>query len=98
MKVDTRDMVNVSDASRKGVSWLVGQAEEGRTVLIVKNSAPAVVVTTVANMERLEEIDETIENLQLLAAAITRSAADTGERFELDDVIAELGIEEEEDG
>jgi prevent-host-death family protein len=97
MKIDTRDMVNVSEASRKGVSWLVSKAEEGHPVLIVKNSEPSVVVTNVETMERLSTMDETIENLQLLTAALVRRAADNGDRFDLDDVIAELDIDEDGD-
>ncbi len=63
MKIDTDDMVNVSDASSKGVSWLVREAENGRTLLIVKNSEPAVVVTSVETMTRLDRVDEAAENL-----------------------------------
>lgn len=96
MKIDTRDMVNVSEASNRGVSWLVREAEGGRTMLIVKNSEPAVVVTNVEKLTRLERMDETIENLQLLAATLVRMAADDGIRHDLEDVIAELGIEEDD--
>jgi prevent-host-death family protein len=93
LKIDTRDMVNVTEANKRGVSWLVREAEEGRTLLIVKNSEPSVVVTSIANMTRLERIDEATEDLRLLAAALVRMAADDGVRHELDDVLAEFGIE-----
>ena len=58
MKIDTRNIMSVSQVNSKGTSWLVSQAEEGRTMLIMKNSEPTAVITSVENMTRLEEIDE----------------------------------------
>ena len=95
MKTDTNDMVSVSDASKKGVSWLVSQAESGRTLLMLRNNRPAAVVASVEALERLEHIDELIEDLQLCAAALARRTPDSGARHDLDDVIAELGIEDD---
>jgi PHD/YefM family antitoxin component YafN of YafNO toxin-antitoxin module len=94
MRIDTRDMVSVSEVSQRGASWLISQvADQKRTLLVLKNSKPAVVVTTVEAVERLERIDETIEDIRLLAAALVRRAADNGATHSLGDVMDELGID-----
>lgn len=93
MKIDTRNIINVTQASTRGASWLVSRAEAGETLLIMKNSEPAAVVTSVDNVTRLEELDEVASDLRLLAATLARVVADTGDRYDLDEVIEELGIE-----
>ena len=97
MKIDHRDIIPIKDVNDRGTSWLVSEAQRGRTMLITRNSRPAAVVTNVEGVERLEQLDELIENLQLLTVAIIRQATDTGDRHDLDDVVEELGIDESDD-
>lgn len=97
MKIDHRDIISVSDASKKGTSWLVSEAERGRTMLVMRNAEPAAVVTNVETVERLEAIDEVTENLKLMTLVLVREATDSGARHSLDDVIEELGIDEGDD-
>lgn len=40
-----------------------------------------------------EQVEETIENLQLGALSLARIANDDGRRFDLDDVLSEAGID-----
>jgi PHD/YefM family antitoxin component YafN of YafNO toxin-antitoxin module len=97
MKIDHRDIISVSEASKKGMSWLVSEAERGRTMLVMRNSEPAAIVTNVEALERLEAIDEVTENMKLMTLVVAREATDTGARHSLDDVVAELGIDEGDD-
>ena len=92
MKIDTRDIVSVTAASQKGVSWLVNEAGAGRSKLILKNSEPAAFVTSVEDYERLEKIDELVDDLRLLMVATMRDLTSEGELHDLDDVPVELDI------
>jgi PHD/YefM family antitoxin component YafN of YafNO toxin-antitoxin module len=93
MKIDTNDMVSVSEASKNGVSWLIGEAGAGRNIVVLRNSRPAAVVVGPEVMDRLERVDELEEDLRLWALTLTRVATDTGERFDLDDVARQLGVD-----
>jgi prevent-host-death family protein len=93
MKVDTNDMVSVTEASNRGVSWLIKEAGSGRNVVVVKNNTPAAVVVGPQVMERLQHVDEIEEDLRLWALTLTRIATDTGERFDLRDIAAKLGVD-----
>jgi len=93
MIINSDNMVSVSDASSRGVSWLVNEAVGGRTMVVMKNNAPAAVVASGADMERLQQLDCLESDLRLWAASMVRIATDTGERHTLSDVAAEFGID-----
>ncbi len=90
MLVDTRDMLTVSDANTRGVSGLVQDADEGRTRVITRNGRPAAAVVGIAELERLNELQE---NLTLTIAALARITTDNGNRHTLDAIAAEFGID-----
>ncbi|MDQ2846237.1 MAG: type II toxin-antitoxin system prevent-host-death family antitoxin [Actinomycetota bacterium] len=90
MLVDTRDMLTVSDANARGVSGLVQDADEGRTRIITRNGKPAAAVVGIAELERLNELQE---NLTLTIAALARITTDNGNRHTLDDIAAEFGVD-----
>lgn len=93
MKVDTRDLISVTDANNKGISGLVADAERGQSRIIVRNSKPVAAVVSVGEYDRLAELEE---NLVLMVAAFARMATDTGDWIELDDLAAELGVDLDE--
>lgn len=93
MNVDTRDLISVSEASNKGVSKLVADAENGRPQVLLRNSKPVAVVVNIECMDRLQKIDELEDDLRLLSIALVRTAADSGRRYDLDDILAEAGID-----
>ena len=76
MKIDTRDIVSVTDVNAKGVSWLINEALGGRTIGVMKSNKLAAVVVGTAVMEKIEVLDEREENLRLWSAAIARMALD----------------------
>lgn len=96
MKTDTGNLVSVSDLARNA-SRLVREVAEGEPKVILKNNKVAAVLVSEAAARRMSTADELAEDLQLWALAFVRAATDSGERHDLDDVIAELGIELDED-
>lgn len=93
MNTDTRDLISVSDASNKGVSKLVAAAENGRPQVLLRNSKAVAAIVSIGCMDRLQRIDELEDDLRLLSIALVRSAADSGRRYDLDDVLTEAGID-----
>ena len=93
MNVDTDDTISVTEASRYGVSKLVADAENGRTRVVLRNNEAVAAIVNIPMMERLQRLDEMESDLRLLSIALVRSAADSGRRYDLDDVARELGID-----
>lgn len=50
-------------------------------------------VVNIDSMDRLQRLDELEDDLRLLSIALVRAAADSGRRYDLDDVLAEAGID-----
>lgn len=93
MNVDTNDLISISEANSRGVSKLVADAEGGRPQVLLRNSKAVAVIVDIASVERLQRIDELEDDLRLLSIALIRAAADSGRRHDLDDVLAEAGID-----
>lgn len=90
MKTGTRNLISVSEASNRGISGLVADAEGGTTQVIIRNSKPAAAVVSIAELDRIEELHE---NAVLLIAALARDLTDTGVRHDLDDIAATFGVD-----
>lgn len=93
MKVDTNDIVSVSEANSRGVSKLISDAESGRPQVVLRNGKAVAAIVDIARMDRLQRLDDLEDDLRLLSIALIRSAADIGRRHALDDVLAEAGID-----
>ncbi|MDN5749155.1 MAG: type II toxin-antitoxin system Phd/YefM family antitoxin [Pseudonocardia sp.] len=93
MKVDTRDLISITEANTKGVSKLVTDAENGRPQVLMRNSRAVAALVNIDSMDRLQRLDELEDDLRLLSIALVRAAADSGRRYDLDEVLAESGIE-----
>lgn len=93
MRIDTNDLISVTNANKAGISRLVNDAAEGRTIGILRNSEVAAFIIGPEQAARLSHIDEIEEDLRMWAAALIRVATDSGRRHDLDDVLAELEIE-----
>jgi hypothetical protein len=92
MNVDTGDLIGITEASSKGVSKLVSDAENGRPQVLMRNNRAVAAIVDINCMDRLQRIDELEDDLRLLSIALVRAAADSGRRYDLDDVLAEVGI------
>lgn len=93
MNVDTRDLISITEASTKGVSKLVTDAENGRPQVLMRNSRAVAAVVNIDSMDRLQRLDELEDDMRLLSIALVRGAADSGRRYDLDDILAEVGID-----
>ena len=97
MKIDTNDMISVTDAAKGGISKLINEASEGRQLVVFRNNQPAAAIVDIKTMERLQRLDELEEDLRILAIAWVRTLTDSGERYELEDVAAEFGVDLDEE-
>lgn len=93
MRIDTNDLLSVTEASSRGVSRLVSDAENGRPQVLVRNNKPVAAVVRIEDVERLQRLEELEDDIRLLSIALARAAADNGRRYEVDEVAAELGID-----
>ena len=58
MRVDTNDLISVTNANRAGISRLVNDAAEGKTIGILRNSEVAAFIIGPEQAARLSRIDE----------------------------------------
>ena len=93
MKIDTNDLISVTEANAKGISRLVSEASEGHDIVVIRNNKPAAAIIGMEKLERLQRIEEWEDDIKLLALAVIRSATDTGERMSLADAAARFGID-----
>lgn len=93
MKFDTRDLISVSDASKRGVSALISEAEDGRSRVVLRNNKPVAAVVSMESIERLSRLDELEDDLRLLSVALARIVVDDGRRYTLDEVAEEFGVD-----
>jgi prevent-host-death family protein len=93
MKINTEDLISVTEASRQGVSKLVSEASEGREIILIRNNKPAAAIVGIDKLERLQRLEE---DIKLLTVALVRSATDTGERISIEAAAARFGIDLDE--
>jgi antitoxin (DNA-binding transcriptional repressor) of toxin-antitoxin stability system len=89
-------MISVTDASRRGMSSLIRDAEAGRTICILRSNKVTAFVVGEPVVERLDRLDELEDDLRLMTLTLIRMATDTGGRFSLDEVFDELEIDLDE--
>ncbi len=57
MKVDLENLLTVTEASNRGVSRLVSDAEYGIDVVVTRNGKPAAGVVSIKKLKRLSEVE-----------------------------------------
>ena len=87
--IDNKDILSVTDASKRGVSGLVADAESGRDVIIARHSTP---IACVIGVDRFGELQQAQEDLHDLALVMVRLLDDDGERYSLDDVMERYNL------
>jgi prevent-host-death family protein len=95
MRTDTRDLVSVTDAGRNFGRY-ASEAAEGRTLVIVRNNEPTAALVPLAQMDRLSKLDELEEDLRLWSVALIRTITDSGDRYSLDSIAEEFGVDLDE--
>lgn len=79
---------SVTEATRRGVSGLVSDAQEGKTVVVTRHHEP---VAAIVSMERLAAADELRADLRDLALVVSRQVSDDGARTDFDELLAAFG-------
>jgi prevent-host-death family protein len=87
-KIDTRDLISISEANRLGVSGLVREAESGHEQVLMRNNKAVAAVISVARLDELQEIEDTLMDVSL---AVARMLTTGPSRHSLDDVLARFG-------
>ncbi len=82
--------LSITDASAKGVSSLVHDAEIGGVVVLERRHEP---VAAVIGMHRFEILREAERDLRDLGIVLTRAATDDGVRHTLSDVFERFGFD-----
>ncbi len=86
--VDTADLISITDASKRGISALIREAEAGHEQVVVRNNKP---VAAVINMKRLEQLQQLEEDLLDLSITAARMLATGPGRHSLDEVLTHFG-------
>ena len=88
VRVDTRDLISITDATKRGVSALVREAEGGREQVVLRNNKPVAAVVSVERLEQLQQLHEELLDVSLAAA---RMLTTSPRRHSLDEVLAQFG-------
>lgn len=92
-KVDTKDLISVSEANKIGISGLVKAAEQGEQRVVIRNGKPVAAVVSIESLQRSEELEDRLLDVSL---ALTRLLTADNRRHSLDDVLDRFGFTREE--
>src|SRR6478672_9702455 len=91
--IDTKHMISMADASKRGISALVRDAESGEDQIVLRNNRAVAAVISIERLEQLQQLEDDLADIMLAAA---RMLTTSPERTALDDVLAEFGYTREE--
>lgn len=91
--VDTKELVSISDATKKGISRLVKDVAEGHEPILIRNNKP---VAAVISMERLEELEQREDDILDIALGLARWLTAGEQRTSLDEVLTRFGYTREQ--
>ena len=93
MSIAEAEPLPISEASRRGVSRLVADAEDGHATILQRHSEPVAAVISYQELLRLQGLERDLIDVALVLA---RAATDDGGRTSLDEVIEGLGYTREQ--
>ncbi len=94
MKVDLKNLLTVTEASNRGVSRLVSDAEYGIEVVVTRNGKPAAGVVSIEKLKRLSEVERAEQSVSLAVLAIARLLTEgRGNTVSLPAAYEKLGID-----
>src|SRR5687768_5056198 len=93
MSLTGAEPLAITEASRRGVSRLVADAENGHATILRRHSQPVAAVISFQELQRLQGIERDLVDVALVLA---RAATDTGRRTTLDAAIEALGYSREQ--
>lgn len=89
MSLAEAEPLPIAEASRRGVSKLVADAENGRATILRRHAEPVAAVISFHELQRLQGLERDLVDVALVLA---RAATDTGTRTSLDEAIESLGF------
>ncbi len=92
-RVDTADLISISEANKIGVSGLVRDAESGHEKVVLRNNKA---VAAVVSIKRIDELQQLEEDLLDISVATARALTTGPRRHSLDEVLAQLGYDREQ--
>lgn len=95
-RVDTANLISISEATRRGVSKLASDAENGREQILLRNNKPVAAVIGIDRLDELDELERLEEDMLDIVLATARMAGDAGKRYSLDDVLEHFGYTRED--
>jgi prevent-host-death family protein len=87
-RVDTTELLSISDASKIGLSSLVRDAEQGHERVLLRNNRPVAAVVSMARLEQLQQLEEDLLDASL---AMARMLTTESTRHSLDEVLQRFG-------
>ena len=78
----------ITEASRRGVSRLVADAENGHPTILRRHAEPVAAVIGFQELQRLQGLERDLVDVALV---LTRAASDNGRRTSLDEAMESLG-------
>lgn len=93
MTVGRAEPLAITEASRRGVSRLVADAENGHATILRRHSEPVAAVIGYQELLRLQSLERDLVDVALV---LSRAATDSGRRTSLDDVIESFGYSRQE--
>lgn len=93
MTVFEAEPLPITEASRRGVSRLVADAENGHPTILRRHAQPVAAVISFRELERLQALERDLVDVALVLA---RAASDSGHRTPLNVVIESLGYSREQ--
>ena len=89
MSLAAAEPLPIAEASRRGVSKLVADAENGHATILRRHAEPVAAVISFHELQRLQRLERDLVDVALVLA---RAATDSGRRTSLDEAIESLGF------
>lgn len=89
MSLAEAEPLPIAEASRRGVSKLVADAENGHATILRRHAEPVAAVISFRELQRLQGLERDLVDVAL---ALARAATDTGRRTSLDEAIESMGF------
>lgn len=83
----------IAAASRRGVSKLATDAENGHATILKRHAEPVAAVISFHELQRLQGLERDLVDVALVLA---RAATDSGRRTSMDETIESLGFTREQ--
>jgi prevent-host-death family protein len=92
-KVDTEDLISISEAAKVGIPALVRAAEEGHERVLLRNGKPVAAIVSIERLDQLQQLEDDLWDASLVAARMLTTGPD---RHSLDEVLAQFGFTREQ--